>query len=84
MTSSGDHGVEGTSNIKILPGSSFEVFCNATGSPKPTVKWIRAGSVPIDPSWVSQIICSNFFNYLCLNCRKVTFYLLHLLNRIEF
>ncbi|VDK48392.1 unnamed protein product, partial [Anisakis simplex] len=52
MVSNGDHGVEGTSHIDVLPGSALNVFCNATGQPQPSVKWIRSGNLPIDPSWV--------------------------------
>ncbi|KHN88307.1 Mesocentin [Toxocara canis] len=52
MISNGDHGVEGTSHIDVLPGSALNVFCNATGLPQPSVKWIRSGNLPIDPSWV--------------------------------
>uniref|UniRef100_A0A915BJG8 VWFA domain-containing protein n=1 Tax=Parascaris univalens TaxID=6257 RepID=A0A915BJG8_PARUN len=52
MISNGDHGVEGNSHIDVLPGSALNIFCNATGVPQPSVKWIRSGSLPIDPSWI--------------------------------
>lgn len=50
--SSGGEGVSGTTKIDLLPGSSINIFCNATGSPQPSVKWIRVGSIAIDPSTV--------------------------------
>lgn len=50
--SSGGEGVSGTTKIDLLPGSSINVFCNATGSPQPSVNWIRLGSISIDPSTV--------------------------------
>lgn len=52
VVSAGGHGEHGTTDIDILPGSSYIVFCNATGDPQPSVKWIRGGSFAIDPSMV--------------------------------
>ncbi|VBB26357.1 unnamed protein product [Acanthocheilonema viteae] len=52
LISNGDHGVEGETEIKILPGSALDLSCNATGQPRPSVKWIRSGYYPIDPAWV--------------------------------
>uniref|UniRef100_A0A1I8E9B7 Fibronectin type III domain-containing protein n=1 Tax=Wuchereria bancrofti TaxID=6293 RepID=A0A1I8E9B7_WUCBA len=52
LISNGDHGVEGKTEITILPGSALDLSCNATGQPRPTVKWIRSGYYPIDPAWV--------------------------------
>uniref|UniRef100_A0A1I7ST69 Ig-like domain-containing protein n=1 Tax=Bursaphelenchus xylophilus TaxID=6326 RepID=A0A1I7ST69_BURXY len=54
MVSSGGEGTEGTTKIDLLPGSSLVVFCNGTGSPSPSVNWIRQGSIPIDPSTVKN------------------------------
>jgi hypothetical protein len=50
--SSGGQGVSGTTKIDLFPGSSINVFCSATGNPSPSVRWIRLGSVAIDPSTV--------------------------------
>ncbi|KAI6201744.1 hypothetical protein M3Y96_00874900 [Aphelenchoides besseyi] len=50
--SSGGEGTDGSTKIDLLPGSSLLVFCNATGSPQPSVNWIRQGSIAIDPSTV--------------------------------
>ncbi|CAG9535199.1 unnamed protein product, partial [Cercopithifilaria johnstoni] len=52
LISNGDHGVEGETEITILPGSALDLSCNATGEPRPSVKWIRSGYYPIDPAWV--------------------------------
>ncbi|MCP9259541.1 Mesocentin [Dirofilaria immitis] len=52
LISNGDHGVEGKTEIMILPGSALDLSCNATGQPRPAVKWIRSGYYPIDPAWV--------------------------------
>ncbi|VDN92224.1 unnamed protein product [Brugia pahangi] len=52
LISNGDHGVEGKTEITILPGSALDLSCNATGQPRPAVKWIRSGYYPIDPAWV--------------------------------
>uniref|UniRef100_A0A0N5CG51 EGF-like domain-containing protein n=1 Tax=Strongyloides papillosus TaxID=174720 RepID=A0A0N5CG51_STREA len=51
-TSHGGHGVDGKTTVYLLPGSSYTVFCNATGDPQPEVKWIRGGEHAIDPSTV--------------------------------
>ncbi|VDK37690.1 unnamed protein product [Gongylonema pulchrum] len=59
LISNGDHGVEGNTEITILPGSALELSCNATGRPRPTVKWIRAGYYPIDPAWVGYFSFSK-------------------------
>uniref|UniRef100_A0A0R3RV16 Fibronectin type-III domain-containing protein n=1 Tax=Elaeophora elaphi TaxID=1147741 RepID=A0A0R3RV16_9BILA len=53
LISNGDHGIEGKTEITILPGSALDLSCNATGQPRPSVKWIRSGYYPIDPAWVS-------------------------------
>nr|CDP99896.1 BMA-DIG-1, isoform f [Brugia malayi] len=52
LISNGEHGVEGKTEITILPGSALDLSCNATGQPRPAVKWIRSGYYPIDPAWV--------------------------------
>lgn len=57
LISNGDHGVEGHTEISILPGSALYLSCNATGTPRPSVNWIRAGYYPIDPAWV-HLLCS--------------------------
>ncbi|VDM96837.1 unnamed protein product, partial [Thelazia callipaeda] len=54
MISNGDHGVEGKTEITILPGSALDLSCNATGQPRPSVKWIRGGRYPIDPAWIKS------------------------------
>uniref|UniRef100_A0A913HJB3 Uncharacterized protein n=1 Tax=Strongyloides stercoralis TaxID=6248 RepID=A0A913HJB3_STRER len=51
-TSHGGHGTDGKTTVYLLPGSSYTVFCNATGDPQPEVKWIRGGEHAIDPSTV--------------------------------
>lgn len=54
VVSAGGRGVYGTTDIDLLPGSAFTVFCNASGDPQPTVKWIRGGSLAIEPSMVCE------------------------------
>ncbi|CEF66897.1 Down syndrome cell adhesion molecule-like protein 1 [Strongyloides ratti] len=51
-TSHGGYGTDGKTTVFLLPGSSYTVFCNATGDPQPEVKWIRGGEHAIDPSTV--------------------------------
>lgn len=47
-----DQGREGTSDIEILPGSSLDIFCEATGNPHPTIKWVQADAPTIENSRV--------------------------------
>ncbi|CAD5215684.1 unnamed protein product [Bursaphelenchus okinawaensis] len=67
--SSGGEGTEGTTKIALLPGSSLLVFCNATGSPSPSVNWIRQGSIPIDPSTVKN---EGYATRWSLNVNNIT------------
>ncbi|VDK87367.1 unnamed protein product [Litomosoides sigmodontis] len=76
IISNGDHGVEGKTEIMILPGSTLDISCNATGQPRPSVKWIRSGHYPIDPAWVKAdekyaiwfLKVSNITEDISFNC----------------
>ncbi|GMT19005.1 hypothetical protein PFISCL1PPCAC_10302, partial [Pristionchus fissidentatus] len=54
VISTGDAGVDGTSTIEVLPGSAIKVSCNASGTPLPHVRWIKAGTFDIDPSTIRE------------------------------
>ncbi|KAF8358236.1 dig-1, partial [Pristionchus pacificus] len=54
VISTGDSGVDGTSTIEVLPGSAIKVSCNASGTPLPHVRWIKAGTFDIDPSTIRE------------------------------
>lgn len=54
VVSTGDRGQTGTSLVKLLPGSSYTVWCRASGRPEPSVKWQRGGNIAIDPSTVKS------------------------------
>uniref|UniRef100_A0A915ERI1 Ig-like domain-containing protein n=1 Tax=Ditylenchus dipsaci TaxID=166011 RepID=A0A915ERI1_9BILA len=54
VVSAGGRGIKGTTDIQLLPGSAYNVFCRATGKPQPSVKWIRGGNIAIDPSTVKS------------------------------
>uniref|UniRef100_A0AC35TXB2 Titin n=1 Tax=Rhabditophanes sp. KR3021 TaxID=114890 RepID=A0AC35TXB2_9BILA len=51
-TSNGGAGVTGRTVIDLLPGSSFRLWCNSSGDPFPSIRWVRVGDHPIDPSTV--------------------------------
>ncbi|KAI1721109.1 fibronectin type III domain-containing protein [Ditylenchus destructor] len=54
VVSAGGRGITGHTDVDLLPGSAYNVFCRASGTPQPSVKWIRGGAIPIDPSIVES------------------------------
>ncbi|CAJ0581112.1 unnamed protein product, partial [Mesorhabditis spiculigera] len=70
--SNGDNGVEGLTEIDVLPGSTITVACNATGHPQPKVEWIRAGSASIDPSTVHADEVATAFSLHVANLSEDT------------
>uniref|UniRef100_A0A158QMD6 Fibronectin type-III domain-containing protein n=1 Tax=Haemonchus placei TaxID=6290 RepID=A0A158QMD6_HAEPC len=70
--STGENGVEGSSNIDVLPGSQITVSCNATGLPLPSVKWIRGGTYEIDPSTVDTAVSHAQFSLQVANITEDT------------
>ncbi|KAK5970177.1 hypothetical protein GCK32_013330, partial [Trichostrongylus colubriformis] len=70
--STGENGVEGSTNIDVLPGSQITVSCNATGLPLPSVKWIRGGTYEIDPSTVDTATTHAQFSLQVANITEDT------------
>lgn len=56
--------------IRLLPGSDYTVFCRSTGSPQPSVRWIRGGDIPIDPSTVKEDETGTKWLELILLCQS--------------
>ncbi|VDL79232.1 unnamed protein product, partial [Nippostrongylus brasiliensis] len=70
--STGENGVEGSTNIDVLPGSQITVSCNATGLPLPSVRWIRGGTYDIDPSTVDTATSHAQFSLKVANITEDT------------
>uniref|UniRef100_A0A183G3Q2 Protein-tyrosine-phosphatase n=1 Tax=Heligmosomoides polygyrus TaxID=6339 RepID=A0A183G3Q2_HELPZ len=70
--STGENGVEGSTDIDVLPGSQITVSCNATGLPLPSVRWIRGGTYEIDPSTVNTATSHAQFSLQVANITEDT------------